>query len=135
LKFLPTKTTILFDLEYTDPDLCLRNGVYPEIWDIGAVKLTQSCEIVDEFSMTCQVNRPAYFSLECEEISNFSAKQLEFSPPFDIIYEKFKEFCGRDSVMSWGVGDFNLIVQAIGEWEFRHPYFDAISFSNCPRRS
>lgn len=127
MKVLPVRTCIIFDLETTDPQLCLHDGIHTEIWEIGACKVTRTGEILEEFSKTCRIERPRYFSPECEMLSNFRSDQLEFSPPFETVYEEFKEFCGRLPLMGWGVGDYQTFVQAVGEWEFRYPYFCALS--------
>ena len=48
---------------------------------------------------------------------------------FELPRYQFIEFCGYSNLMSWSVADFNVIRLCYGEWPFKYPYFDALSFS------
>lgn len=121
---MPVKTVILFDLEYSDPQICRKLNKPVEIWSIGAVRVNQYSEPIDSFYSECSVS---YLSPDVRYVCN-NERDLTNLPKFEIIYSQFKEYCGRDNLMSWSVSDYQMFIGAAGKWEFQYPFFDALSF-------
>ena len=95
---------IVYDLEAT----CWRSRKprKVEIIEIGAVKLNEKLEIVDDF---CQFVRPKLhpeISPFCTKLTSIVQDDIEDAPLFDEAIEHFEDWVGfddtRSMLMSWG---------------------------------
>tara|TARA_Y100000991_G_scaffold18387_2_gene12032 strand:- start:158 stop:802 length:645 start_codon:yes stop_codon:yes gene_type:complete len=98
---------IVYDLEAT----CWRSRKprKVEIIEIGAVKLNENLEIVDDF---CQFVRPKLhpeISPFCTKLTSIVQDDIEGAPLFDEAIEQFEDWVGfddtRSMLMSWGEFD------------------------------
>ena len=98
---------IVYDLEAT----CWRSRKprKVEIIEIGAVKLNEKLEIVDDF---CQFVRPKLhpeISPFCTKLTSIVQDDIEDAPLFDEAIELFEDWVGFDDtramLMSWGEFD------------------------------
>jgi DNA polymerase III epsilon subunit-like protein len=126
-RFMPVKSVTIFDLEYTDPELCNARKIPIQIWDIGAVKVDAECNILDTFSEVCKVDEN-FLTPHCRYVCKIQKGSLTNAPEFPIIYQKFREFVGNDNLMGFGSEDKHVLQAQAGKWDFIYPYFDGLSF-------
>lgn len=127
-RFMPVATAIVFDLEYCDPVLSARMNLCPSIWEIGAVRVDRFANVLNEFHAVIRPPRLDLVTPDVRMRSGVDPIELETAPSLDQVWPHFIEFCGRDNLMSHGASDYHIVVQNVGKWPFRYPYFDSISF-------
>ena len=108
---------IIFDLEWnqcgSESEILTQPVCLPgEIIEIGAVKLNEAFEKVDELRLLIQ---PKYYPKLHHRIISLTGlrdKELvEKGLPFPQAYEKFMEFCGEEySFMTWSRSDLPILV-------------------------
>lgn len=108
---------IIFDLEWnqcgSESEILTQPVCLPgEIIEIGAVKLNDAFEKVDELRLLIQ---PKYYPKLHHRIVSLTGlrdKELaEKGLPFPQAYEKFMEFCGEEySFMTWSRSDLPILV-------------------------
>lgn len=106
---LPDKHLIIFDLETTDPRESMAAGEYPEIVELGAVKVTRDLDIIDKLVFLVQPAHLDRFTSYCAELTGITREQLEQAPLWQDQWEQFAKFTGYRSVRigSWG-SDFDV---------------------------
>ena len=100
---------IIFDTEYTSWKGCLENGWLgkqkKEIVQISALKVSESLEIIDKFSVLCKPTVNPILSDYFMNLTKITNKNIEKDGiPFSLAYEKFKTFVGSDICYSHGWG-------------------------------
>lgn len=100
---------IIFDLEWNQ---CPRGPEFEnpripfEIIEIGAVKLNDAFEIVDEFSRIVKPRIYKYLHNHVRQMLNYDEEYLRTGKPFDMVCREFMKWCGSDYVFgTWGTGD------------------------------
>lgn len=97
---------IVFDLEWNQCPTGKEkeNKRLPfEIIEIGAVKLNEQLEYVDEFSETICPKVYKYLHYKIKEISKISMRDLQNRPYFKDVAEFFLDWCGENPVFcTWG---------------------------------
>ena len=108
---------IIFDLEWNQPptaEAAVKEPFYlsGEIIQIGAVKLNDSFEVVDELRLFI---RPTYYTKLHKQISaltHIRDKDLEAADYFPKAFERFLEFCGEEySYMTWSMSDMPMLIE------------------------
>lgn len=101
---------IIFDLEWNQcpkgPDY--ENPRIPfEIIEIGAVKLNDSFEIIDEFSQIVKPRVYKYLHKHIRQMLNYDDAYLRTNgKPFEMVCKDFMKWCGSDYMFgTWGNGD------------------------------
>lgn len=102
---------VVFDLEWNRPTTryrAKRNGVKlkGEIVQIGAIKLNQKLEVIDQFDI--YVKPQAYHKMlkEITQITDITTDMLEEGVPFQQAVKLFLDWCGEDYVFcSWSEND------------------------------
>lgn len=108
---------IIFDLEWNQPpeeNVVIRDPVYlsGEIVQIGAVKLNDSYETVDELRLYI---RPQYYTKMHRRIASLTGirdKDLqEKGVPFPEAFAQFQQWCGTEfAYMTWSTSDLPMLV-------------------------
>ena len=132
-------TYIVFDLEWNQARYCkpaVRKilNVFPfrligEIIQIGAVKLDQDGNIIDDFKVGV---KPQFFSQinkNVMELTGIDQEMLSLGIDFPEAINYFKNWCGTDAYfLSWGQDDIevlkqNLMIYALSKESFKN-FFD-----------
>lgn len=93
---------IIFDLEWSNGYSYKRNGFLNEIIEIGAVKLNENLDIVDDFKQLVKLSETKKLSSRCKKLTNITLDELkENGIDFQ---EALKDF-GR-----WSAGDNNVFM-------------------------
>lgn len=109
---------IIFDLEFNQGYKYKRKNksrIDPkcmfEIIQIGAIKLNEDLETVGHFDLLVKPKVYLHLHNFIADMTDITIEKLESSDPFDIVYKKFVEFIGEDSILcTWGVGDMRELV-------------------------
>lgn len=107
---------IVFDMEWNQPnpgdkliyrnDLCLSN----EIIQIGAVKTTDKCEIIDTFEINIKPSVLKSINYNIKKLTGIDNKMLKNECGLCEAIEKFKTWCGEDYVfVAWGYDDICVL--------------------------
>ena len=104
---------IIFDLEWNQcpkgPDY--ENPRLPfEIIEIGAVKLNDAFEVVDEFSRIVKPRVYKYLHNHIRQMLNYDETYLRTGQPFEMVCKEFKAWCGSDYMFgTWGPSDLTQL--------------------------
>ena len=104
------KNYVVFDLEWNQGPSGREDSsprLLFEIFEIGAVKLNEKMEVIDQFHGLIRpcVYRQIHHIIS--EVTHVSEKELEQKgKPFETVMEEFLEWCGEDSIFcTWGSMD------------------------------
>ncbi|MDA0303856.1 MAG: exonuclease domain-containing protein [Bacteroidetes bacterium] len=98
---------IIYDLEAT----CWRSRApkQVEVIEIGAVKVNESLQIIDEFCVFIKPKLHPKISPFCTELTSITQRDVDGAPPFDEAAEAFEDWIApqevRTVLMSWGEFD------------------------------
>lgn len=93
---------IIFDLEWNNGYSYKRKGFMNEIIEIGAVKLNEHLDVVDDFKQLVRLSETKKLSSRCMKLTNISNAELkENGIPF---CDALKEFA------RWSAGDKNVFM-------------------------
>lgn len=77
-----------------------------EIIEIGAVKIDEKNQIVDEFNEYIRPQVYSAFHHKTQELLQINIEQLSKADPFDVVIKKFLSWCGNNYIFcTWGVMD------------------------------
>lgn len=123
---------IVFDMEWNQPlcaDRLVKKPVvlHGEIIQFGAVKLNEQKEITDTCNLFVKPKFYKKMHWSVSKLTHIKTEDLESGYSFSEAIEKFRIFCGEDSVLcTWGPDDMgilrdNMKVHGIGEqWLPKH---------------
>ncbi len=100
---------IIFDLEWNQcskgPEF--ENPRLPfEIIEIGAVKLNNAFEVVDEFSSIVKPRIYKHLHNHIRQMLNYDETLLKTGKPFDMVCREFMKWCDTDYIFgTWGTSD------------------------------
>lgn len=103
---------VIFDLEAT----CWENhrSKVSEIIEIGAVKLNEKLDEIDEFSVFVKPTINPILSDFCKKLTSISQKDVDTAEPFDQVIINFEKWIKRlgDKVLiySWGFYDKKQLI-------------------------
>ena len=109
---------IILDLEWNQPwpgspsaKKVLPSPIRGEIVQIGAVRLTESCGLCDEFQTLI---RPAYYTKMNRKVAKLTgikdAVLKERGKPFREAIDAFHSWCGTDAAfLTWGFDDITIL--------------------------
>lgn len=126
---------IVVDVEWNWPEQRSQLVKYPiilhdEIIQIGAVMLNEDLEEIDSLEVKVHPKFYQRINRKVEELTGITNKDLEDGVPFPEAINKFREWCGRDSILlTWGPSDIkaienNLIVHEM-DYDWIPEDFDA----------
>ena len=107
LRHMEERHFIIYDLEAT----CWRGRApkHVEVIEIGAVKVNESLEIIDEFCAFIKPKLHPKISPFCTELTSITQRDVDGAPPFDEAVEDFEDWMAPNAVrtvlMSWGEFD------------------------------
>ncbi len=100
---------IIIDLEWNQ---CPRGPEFEnpripfEIIEIGAIKLNESFEIVDEYSSIVKPRIYKHLHKHVRLMLNYDESYLKSGRPFDMVCREFMSWCGNDYTFgTWGTTD------------------------------
>ncbi len=108
---------IIFDLEWNQPptpEAAVTEPLYVsgEIIQVGAVKLNDAFEVIDELRLYI---RPIYYTKLHKQISaltHIRDKDLEEASTFPEAYTQFTQWCGDEfSYMTWSMSDMPMLIE------------------------
>lgn len=83
-----------------------------EIIEIGAVKLNQDYEILEEFDTFVRPTFHPAISDYCTQLTSIKQSDVQDAPEFAEAMSKFETWCGEDVLfMSWGFYDKSQIIR------------------------
>lgn len=106
---------IVLDMEWNQPfatKSMVRKPVmlYGEIVQIGAVKLDESCRIIDTFKIMVT---PKYYTRMHKMVSQLTSitdEQLQYGFSFSDAFRHFRRWCGEEfAFFTWGTDDINML--------------------------
>jgi len=103
---------IVFDLEAT----CWENdkSKVSEIIEIGAVKLNERLEIIDEFSSFVKSSINSTLSEFCTKLTTITQKDVDLAKPFHEVMSEFERWISSEDdrvlLCSWGFYDKKQII-------------------------
>ncbi|NMD38263.1 MAG: exonuclease domain-containing protein [Christensenellaceae bacterium] len=129
---------IVVDFEWNQP-ISFNSVAYKKVEDkllfeiiqIGAIKLNENFEVVDEFN---QVIKPTHFKKihpRIKRITNISNEILQDAPDFIEANKRFVEFCDKDPIMlTWGSEDVSVYKQNLDCFEIK---YESLPFYNLQK--
>lgn len=114
---------IILDLEWNNTYCKKKKGFINEIIEIGAVKLDESLNKVDEFSMFIKPQLGKKLHSRVKELTNITNEDVSTGTPYSQAMAAFRKWsAGNDNVvLTWGDTDIRVLVE-----NFR--YFNGIAF-------
>ena len=110
---------IVFDLEWNQP--MLSKGQPPlkiskvlpfEIFQIGAVKLNDRFEIIDEFRVTIKLRHYKKLHYMVKKMVSITSEEINQGVGFEEAAQAFCSFCGEDfALITWGYDDIPILKQ------------------------
>ena len=107
---------IVIDLEWNQP---LSKGktyrtenlnLYGEIIQIGAVKLSEDLEVIDELSIFIKPEIYTKMSKEIKELTSITDEDIETGLPFSAAIDRLMAWAGADSLFfSWSLSDLDML--------------------------
>lgn len=101
---------IVLDLEWNQSsNLSLENPKLPfEIIEIGAVKLDEQFNIVDEYESLVKPRLYKRLHYKIRDMLNYDENDLKKGRPFDVVCREFLKWCGNEYIFcTWGPLDLN----------------------------
>lgn len=104
------KNYIIFDLEATCYNRNNTNDVKPdgfvnEIIEIGALKVNENGDIIDEFSKFLKPKKFPHISNFCNELTTIEQKDIDFADNAKTVLESFCKWSENCIFVSWGYYD------------------------------
>lgn len=107
---------IILDMEWNQPapwkkikyenEICLYN----EIIQIGAVKLNESCDIIDTYTVNIKPQIYKEINKNVHKLTGIDEVQLEDACSFNEAISEFRSWCGADYVfITWGYDDIGVL--------------------------
>lgn len=124
---------IILDMEWNQAPCAERTIRKPvpltgEIIQMGAVKLNERFEIVDDFKVDI---RPKYYTKikrEVAKLTGITNQQLAHGAPFPLAFYQFQDWCGEEALLfTWGNDDIlmlknNLLFHHLEQEPYPKPY-------------
>jgi len=105
---------IVFDLEATcwEDTAQIDRHTQSEIIEIGAVKLNDEFEVIDEFQTFVRPTQHPVLSEYCTKLTSIVQENVQSAPEFDTAMLQFEKWCGENPLfMSWGDYDRNQVTK------------------------
>ena len=116
---------IVFDMEWNQP-MCAaqpmkgKNGVKlaGEIMQIGAIKLSESGEILGDFSLCVKPHFYKRLNKRVRELTGITKEDLAAADIFPAVFAQFDAFCGKNpTLITWGFDDVPVLRQNLIAWD------------------
>jgi DNA polymerase III alpha subunit (gram-positive type) len=102
---LPHKEAIILDLEYTDSNLCDASGIFPDIVEIGAIKVTSELLVKDRYEILVRPRNLDHYTHFCVSLTGIKTRDLEAARDFKDVWGSFAEFTeyAKLPLITWGI--------------------------------
>lgn len=123
-KVVSTINYITLDLEWNQADRWRTNRSIPfEIIEIGAVKLDEDWNIIDQFSMLVRPKIYPHLFTKVTEIVNITERELlQKGKPFPSVIKQFWDWCGEDFILcTWGSMDITELLRNVTYYRLKNP--------------
>jgi DNA polymerase III epsilon subunit-like protein len=134
--FLVESEVVILDIETTESALATVHGRFPEPVEIGAVKLSSSYEVLDEYEQLVKPTRLDEFTEFSEAFTGLTKADIRNASLFSEIWQDFANFTKftRRTLLSWGAGfDQGVLLGAYREAKTAYPHkwpmIDALSLA------
>ncbi|MGN0173693.1 MAG: exonuclease domain-containing protein [Acutalibacteraceae bacterium] len=110
---------IIFDLEFNSTKLPHYDKNINEIIEIGAVKLDNSLNEIDSFSMTVKPKYTKKLNPYTKKITQITEDELKHSSPFEKVIEEFVDWCDVDNntcFLTWSDTDLHVMAENYAEF-------------------
>lgn len=107
---------IIFDLEWNQPPTPEAAVTHPlylggEIIQIGAVKLNDAFEVIDELRLYIRPTHYTKLHKQISALTHIRDKDLSEAPYFPQAYEIFSQWCGEEyAYMTWSMSDMPMLL-------------------------
>jgi len=129
IRSLP-KNFVVYDLEFTDPKICKEFNIKPEIIEVGACMVGESCNIEDTFYSVCKPKDMRAVSPFIKDLTGMNYQEIESADPWDKVWPFFNSFVENKHLMSWTWKDHEILSDSSSSRpKWRQPMFDAMSFT------
>lgn len=135
-KVVITINYITLDLEWNQGERRHSNKDLPfEIIEVGAVKLNENWEIIDNFSMLVKPRVYQHLFPKVEELVNISESELHRKgKPFASVMKQFWDWCGEDFLLcTWGSMDITELLRNITYYRLKCPLQHPILYSDTQK--
>jgi len=104
---------IIMDLEWNNTYARKIKGFINEIIEIGAVKLDDNLNLVDEFSRIVKSSIGKKLRSNVKRLTNISNEDVRNGEPFAKVMSDFKQWMGTEEcvVLTWGDGDIRVLIE------------------------
>lgn len=124
---------VVFDLEWNQ-SMNGHDGENPnlpfEIIEIGAVKLDEKFNIIDEYSSIIKPRLYKRLQPHIKAILNYDESTLKKGRPFDMVCREFVKWCGEDYIFcTWGSMDLHYLQNNM-EYYHMYPLETPLKFYN-----
>lgn len=104
---------IVIDLEWNGSYSKKAHGYFNEIIEVGAVKVNERMEIVDEFRAAIKPVVSKKLSTIVTDLTNITAEELEDGTTFAIMMRQLSRWIGSDpsTVLTWSTTDLMVLME------------------------
>lgn len=117
---------IVLDLEWNQPASYqsptfrrIGDKLMFEIIQIGAAKVNEKMEVVDEISILIHPTQYQVIHKRIKRITGITDELLDEAPEFTEAMQKFVDWCGEDAIyVTWGCDDVSVLKQNVDFFNF-----------------
>ncbi|NMP36503.1 MAG: exonuclease domain-containing protein [Clostridiales bacterium] len=104
---------IVMDLEWNNAYSKKLKGFINEVIEIGAVKLDESLQVVDTFSMFVKAQLGKKLHSRVKELTNITNEDIRSGLPFSQTMSEFRRWsAGEDNIiLTWGDSDIRVLIE------------------------
>lgn len=104
---------VIIDLEWNNVYGRKINGFINEIIEIGAVKLDDKLELIDEFNSFVKPSIGKRLRGSVKKLTHITNEDVQAGEPFTRVFADFRKWIGSEPtlVMSWGDGDIRVLIE------------------------
>ena len=104
---------IIMDLEWNNTYARRVKGFINEVIEIGAVKLDDELNVIDEFSSFVKSTIGKKLRSNVKKLTNISNEDVRSGDTFTTVMDNFAEWIGDEEnvVLTWGDGDIRVLIE------------------------
>ena len=102
---------IIMDFEWNNTYARKTKKFINEVIEIGAVKLDENLNLIDEFSCVIRSQIGKKLRGSVKKLTNITNEEVRSGEPFSKVFSQFKKWVDKDSiVLTWGDGDVRVLI-------------------------
>lgn len=104
---------IIMDLEWNNTYARRVKGFINEVIEIGAVRLDENLNYVDEFSSLVKSSIGKKLRSNVKRLTHISNEDIRNGEPFTKVMSDFKQWVGKEEnvIITWGDGDIRVLIE------------------------